>query len=950
MRIPQTPPKTLGKRAAERATLRLEAELNRLLDPGRKKLLKELIRRDEAKLKCIFACSPFLRAAVIADLEFLAGLGKTPLAKITAAICRRLERQFSSQAELMRVLRLSRRSLALAVAWRDLEGAELTETTAALSAFADKTVAVAVKFLLEANRSALGIPAARVTDCGYAVFAVGKLGARELNYSSDIDLLAFYDYRRNIAPPRAAEIFPAVTRELLNVLSARTAEGYVFRTDLRLRPDPSSTPPSLSLEAAELYYQTVGQNWERAALIKARFIAGDRNTGEAFLQMIKPFVWRRNLDFAALDDILSIRRQSVSTEGKKRKTDGVGLNIKLAGGGIRDIEFFVQTRQLIWGGKIPSLRAAATLEILPKLIKAEQVDKTSAGILADNYRFLRHVEHRMQMVADSQTHQVPTAEDAKNNLAAFCGFASFRQFAAELLRTLESTKKILDGIYRPQKPLGGGGSLSFTDTRPTPQTLATLAEMGFEDCETAWKTVAGWHFGRSAAVRNERARQLLTELTPALLKSFAATASPDRALEGFNGFLLGLPTGVQVFSLLAANLNLMELLAQLMDAAPRQAIRLTKNPALLESLLRGDLYRPPGRYETLKKELEETLSLRGIEPQVAIRRWAKDHKFKLAVQLLTNQIDAWRATPHYTHIAELSLRLEHRIISREFAAAYGEIDGELAIVGLGKLGAGRLTGASDLDLVFIHTDGETVSKGKNGLAAQNYFNRLAQRIIGGITAKSAEGELYTLDMRLRPAEGARALSLGGFCRYQRSTAEFWEKMALCKARVIVASPPFKRRLETALAEILDEPEDADFLRGEIKTLQKRIGDNYDRDDPWQLKYMSGGLLDLDLLIQFFCRTEPLRATDPIAALNLIGKAELLKKAEVFAIGETYKLWCRLDGLKRLCLTDSTDPKAFGASLRRKLAVAAEAKNFAALTAEMAAARKRVTAIFRRRIG
>ena len=946
-----------GPFAARETQIRLEEELNRLPDPAHKKVLRRLAahRRHGRILRTIFAYSPFLRAAIAANIKFLDALCRTPAEKAVATICKQVDTEFSSLQELMRTLRLARGKVALAVAWEELGGAPLEATTALLSAFAAAAVRAAVNFLLRRNAAALGITAAEVADCGYAVFAMGKLGALELNYSSDIDLVAFYDSRAGISEKRAVKVFPRITQELLTTLSARTAQGYVFRTDLRLRPDPASTPAALSLAAAEVYYETVGQNWERAALIKARPLAGDRKTAEDFSAMIEPFIWRRNLDFAALDDILSLRRQSTSAVEKKARADKVeGLNIKLAAGGIRDIEFFVQIRQLIWGGKVPSLRVAPTLQALRRLVQAEQLDETTATVLADNYRFLRHTEHRLQMVADSQTHQVPAAEEAKSAFAAFAGFPSFAAFAEELSRTIAATTEILNEFYRPQKPLGGSGSLSFIGTQPNPQTLKTLREMGFADYHAAWKTVAGWHFGRAAATRSERARQLLTELTPTLLEAFAATASADKALEGFNHFLLGLPAGVQVFSLLMANSKLIELLAQVIGTAPRQAARLTRNPAILESLLSSDFYRPMGDYRALENELSQALALaKNEEPQVVMRRWAKDRKFQLAVQLLTNQTDAWAATDHYTNIADIILEREHGIICGEFAKTYGRIDGELAIVALGKLGARRLTGASDLDLVFIHSDGAATTAGERKLSAQTYFNRLAQRIIGALATKSAEGELYTVDMRLRPSgeDGAIAVPLHGFVAYQRAAAEFWEKMALCKARVVVASPKFKRAIERGLARILSEPEDPSDLKRKLLALQRRIGKEHGRDDPWQLKYMGGGLLDLDFLIQFFCRTEPkLLNSDPTEALALIAEAELLPKTEADGLLDAYKLWCRLDGLKRLCLSSVADPRDFGESLRQKLAATAEVTDFSELTAKIEKTRSLVLAIFRRVIG
>ena len=904
-------------------------ELERVLATLPKPLTQNPAHR--AIAEAVVSCSPFLTKALVAEapflVDFLAHKAGYPLPP---------KKPNRSRQQLMADLRQARLRLALVVGWQELVGASLEETTKALSNFADEAVSQAVDFLLATH-----LP--KLADVPYSILAVGKLGALELNYSSDIDLMAFYETSPAINAETAARVFPLITSELLTILSARTPQGYVFRTDLRLRPDPLSMPSAISLAAAEVYYETVGQNWERAALIKARPIAGSPKVGAGFLKLIEPFIWRRSLDFAAIDDILSIRRQSMSAHSKPAGD----LNIKLDSGGIRDIEFFVQTRQLIWGGRQTELRLAPTLKVLDALQRADQLTKPHTEKLAANYRFLRHTENRLQMLQDQQTHSIPTSEDAKHKLAIFCGFEDTASFQKALGEVIATTQEILNGFYAPPKPLGGKGRLTFTATEPEPQTLATLAKMGFEDPTQVWHTVSGWHFGRTRAMRSERARQLLTELTPSLLDAFAATASPNKALEGFHQFLGGLPAGVAIFSLLSANPNLIRLLAEVLGSAPRQAKRLTRNPAMLEGLLRAEFYLPIHSKQELAAELAQEFAISKEEPPITIRRWLKDKKFQLAVQLLTNQNNAFDASPHYTNLAEIALAKEYEIISDEFEKSYARhpktkkpANGELAVLALGKFGAGRLSGASDLDLIFVYNNKPSATN------PEIYFNRLAQRIEGGLMAKTAEGELYTVDTRLRPSGqyGSPASSLEDFVAYHKTTAEFWERMALSKARVVVASPKFKKELEKTLTAILAKPEDPKELAPKLIALRKRIQkEHWNPKTVWKIKHMEGGLLDLDLFIQFFQRCEPsLTTQDPIKALELLVSHNKISRRDGEALVFGYKLWFKLDGLIRLSLKDETSP--FGRGLQQKLARTAEVDSFAQLESLMKTERAKIAAI------
>ncbi|HSR55629.1 MAG TPA: glutamine-synthetase adenylyltransferase, partial [Alphaproteobacteria bacterium] len=500
--------------------------------------------------------------------------------------------------DLTRRLRIARRRAALAIAIADITGHwRLEQVTGALSRFADESVTAALRALLrEAVRNGeleVTDPEAPDREAGLFILGLGKLGAHELNYSSDIDLIAFYDTRRlkytgRQDPPR---FYVRVVRDLVNMLESRTRDGYVFRTDLRLRPDPSSTPLAVSVMAAEAYYESTGQNWERAALIKARVIAGDHEAGRAFLKHLEPFLWRKNLDFAAIEDIHSIKRQINAHRGGAEITVA-GHNLKLGRGGIREIEFFAQTQQLIWGGRIPALRSRGTVETLKALAAEGQASEEAVNELIAAYTYLRRAEHRLQMIDDRQTHSLPEDSDDIAAFARFLGYEDRESFSKDLIAHLSCVEHHYAHLFEESAPLSGPGNLVFTGGEDDPDTLETLAGMGFNDGPAISERIRSWHRGRYRATRSARARELLTELVPALLDALAKTPNPDAAFRNFDTFLSNLPAGVQLFSLLLANPGVLTLAADIMGSGPKLAAHLAANPSLFDGVLTGDFYGP----------------------------------------------------------------------------------------------------------------------------------------------------------------------------------------------------------------------------------------------------------------------------------------------------------------------------------------------------------------------
>jgi glutamate-ammonia-ligase adenylyltransferase len=816
--------------------------------------------------------------------------------------------------EPARALRTAKRRVALATAVADIAGLwTLEQVTRALSDFAEAALDTALVFLLHeaAGRDAV-TPAEGVDPerrSGLIVLGMGKLGARELNYSSDIDLIVFYDPERFRTPIPDALAREAVrlTRGLVRLIAEHTADGYVFRTDLRLRPDPASTPIAVSVLAAEEYYETLGQNWERAALIKARPVAGDREAGGAFLRWLVPFIWRKHLDFAAIQDIHSIKRQINAHRGGGRIALA-GHNIKLGRGGIREIEFFAQTQQLIWGGRIPSVRASGTVDALAALARAGKIGAEVSADLTQAYRFLRRVEHRLQMIDDAQTHSLPEDPAKLAALAIFLGYPDLDAFKSELLATLRRVESYYAELFEdaPALALPGdiGGNLVFTGAEADPDTLKTLERLGFANVQAVDAAVRGWHHGRCRAMRSTRARELLTELMPHLLKALAEKPDADAAFLAFDRFLNGLPAGVQLFSMFYANPPLLGLVTDILGVAPALADHLARRPSVLESVLSApDFFEPPPSLDELADELCRTLDrARDAEDLLDLsRRWANDRHFQVGVQSLKGLLDTAQATAAWTRIAEASLICLLPHIEAEFAGAHGRIPGcGMAIVGMGKLGGREMTATSDLDLIFVYSTPEeatVVSDGPRPLPAPQYFARLSQRLINAITALTAEGRLYEVDMRLRPSgkAGPIAVSATTFARYQRDEAWVWEQMALTRARVVAGPPDLAAEIEAVIRAVLTRPRDPAALVVEVADMRARMAEEHRAQSIWEVKHVRGGLVDIEFIAQYLQllhanRFPAVLSPNTREALSGLGAAGVLRADIADELIDALELW------------------------------------------------------------
>lgn len=748
---------------------------------------------------------------------------------------------------------------------------------------------------------------------------MGKLGGRELNYSSDIDLILLFDpdVIDTDEPMELQNSFIRLARGLVSLLDERTEDGYVFRTDLRLRPDPGSTPLALSTMAAELYYESVGQNWERAAMIKARPIAGDKDAGAAFLAHLKPFVWRKNLDFAAIQDIQSIKRQINAHKGGT-KIQFHGHNVKLGRGGIREIEFYAQTQQLIWGGRDRNLRKIPTINALKALLAAGHEKADNVQVLEKAYHYLRRVEHRLQMVNDEQTHSLPEDEEGLTAIATFLGYDSLEAFADELLGTLGRVEVLYADLFSEGEQLSAqgtdGGNLVFTGGESDPETLKTLASMGYTNVEAIDKAIRAWHHARYRSTRTTRSRAILTELMPTILQTMAAAPEPDPTFLRFDEFISKLPSGVQLFSMFQTNPQMLELIAEILGTAPRLAEHLARKPNILDGVLTPGFLNAPPSAEEMREDLDHVLQDATCTEDVLdlVRRWAKDRKFQVGVQVLKGTINERDSQRALTDVAQtLLLALQPRI-EDEFAERHGRVPGgALSVIAFGKLGGGEKTPTSDMDMTFVYDfdpDAST-SDGPKPLAISQYFARLSQRLINALSAPTAEGALYEVDMRLRPSgnAGPIATSLAAFKQYQTSEAWTWEHMALTRARALTGPQALQDQIQAVITEVLVSKRDTNKLVVDVSDMRARMDKERHTDIVWEIKNYRGGLVDIEFMSQFLQlkyghdHPEILSPTTRIALSNLKG-AGLLEADIATRLIQALNLWQSLQGLLRLTVT------------------------------------------------
>ena len=861
------------------------------------------------------AHAPFLASAMARNPD-LAGMLRA------AAFDEALAAAWAAGGDGVRqTLRRRRDALALVLAVGDLAGHLPLETVVAhLSDFADQALDTAIT---EAIRM-------RVPDAdprGFFAIALGKHGSRELNYSSDIDPILLFDPETMPRRERddAGEAAVRIARGVVDILQSRDADGYVLRVDLRLRPASEATPLAIPVNAAISHYESSALAWERAAFLRARAAAGDVALGEQFLRTIQPFVWRRSLDFGAVEELRAMSRR-IRAHHAGGQAFGPGYDLKRGRGGIREVEFFVQIHQLIHGGRDPALRVSDTLGGIAALAKAGWIDTAAAKALADAYRLYRTIEHRLQMVEDRQTHSLPNDLDALNSVAQLHGLATGAALLDLLRPHVAAIGALYDGLDGPARTATPSGG----------ETLDTaLKASGFTDSARAAARLGEWRSGKLRAVRSEPAFAALEAVLPPLLMAFGGAPNPDAALAAFDAMLGGLPTALNLFRLLEAQPALLELLVEIISHAPTLADALGRNAALLDRLLDASAFDPVGDVAALVAEMTRTDA--DLEAQLDhVRRIVSEHRFALGAQIVRAADDPLAVAGGYARLAEAAVQVVADAVIAPFVAAHGRIDGsELVILALGRLGGGLLTHASDLDLIYLFTgDFADESDGPRPLGGSHYYNRLGQRLSSGLSAPTAAGALYEVDTRLRPSggDGPLVASVDSFARYQHESAWTWEHMALTRARVIYGSAEARNAVSAVIDDALRKPQDRKALARDVVTMRTDMAAHKPPLGPLDVKLAAGGLVDLEFTVHFHQLASGV-GLDPnlpnaIAALATAGLVDA-------ALGRAHDLLTRLIVTLRLVSPDMATP---GAATQAIVARACGTENWEDLLARVASAR------------
>jgi len=923
------------------------------------------LERTWPALAPIFAASPYLSGLARRDPQRLADLlADDPDARLADILARTEAVAGLMPDQAQAPLRLLKQELHLLTALADLGGLwELDQVTGALTKFADASVcaalASAARGELEAGRLTRLGDGDRGPVPGWFCIAMGKQGAFELNYSSDIDVSVFFD-----PEPLAAVLAPDVEPQAFAVrlihrvsdlIQARTPDGYVFRMDLRLRPDPSSTPPAVPVPAALEYYETVGQNWERAAFIKARACAGDMIAAKAFLDELVPYIWRKNLDFAAIADIHSIKRQ-IHAHKVDERVSARGVDLKLGRGGIREIEFYVQTQQLILGGRHPELRSPRTLDTLQALVAAGRVAPETAQELTKAYRRLRAVEHRIQMLEDEQTHRLPEADADRRRVAALCGDAPLRNFDAEITRTLKAVNARYGELFAEEEPLSSRfGSLVFTGVDDDPETLATIARMGFSSPARVSQTIRAWHHGHVAATRTERGRELFTRLAPRLLEAAQGTGAPEVAFNRFCDFFGGISSGVQLQSLFLAQPKLFELVVQVLAFAPKLAATLARRPAAIDAMLDPDFF---SEIEIADERADMARAVaRAADFEAAmdlVRRLHREQAFRVGVQVMSGTATAEAAGRAFADLADLCIQALAPPALAEAVRMGGAFAGEVAVVALGKCGSREMSAGSDLDLMtFYRADDPTAGSELRGWDASTFYGRFTQRLIAALSSPTAEGQLYDVDMQLRPSgtKGPVAVSFAAFEHYYQGEAETWELLALTRARVVWAtSEAFAIDAQAAVEAALRRPRDRAKTAHDVREMRALLEAERPPKGEWDLKLSPGGLVDIEFAAQFLqiahaAEGGPLRA-NTAEALTELGAASLAPAGPLDALCDAWRLQQDLTQLLKVALGDDPDPTHEPKAFQALLARAGGTKTFSMLAKRLAEVQRGARAAYR----
>lgn len=845
--------------------------------------------------------------------------------------------QAETEDELGRVLRRQRTRQQVRIIWRDLtRQADLVQTCRDLSDMADASIDQAYQWLYQRHCVLFGTPTGRRSGepQHMVILGMGKLGAVELNLSSDIDLIFAYPEGGDTVGVKRSldnqEFFIRLGQKLIKALDPMTVDGFVFRVDMRLRPYGSAGALVLSFNALEQYYQDQGRDWERYAMIKARVVAGDQVAGAQLLDMLRPFVYRRYLDFSAIEALRTMK-QLIQQEVRRK---GMAENIKLGSGGIREVEFIAQAFQLIHGGRDLSLQQRPLLKVLGTLEGQGYLPPAVIAELRDGYEFLRYTEHAIQAIADRQTQMLPDGTEDQARIAFMMGFPDWTAFHERLMywrgrvdwhfRQVIADPDEEEG-EESELVVGGEWLPLWEESQDEEAACRQLQEGGFTDAPKALKTLAGLRSSPQLRAMQRLGRERLDAFIPRLLAQAVEHANPDLVLERVLPLVEAVARRSAYLVLLTENPDALRRLLTLCAASPWIAEQITRFPLLLDELLNeGRLFKPPLAPE-LAAELRERLTRipeDDLEQQMeALRHFKLAHRLRVAASEIAGSLPLMKVSDYLTWLAEAILEQVLALAWRQTVARHGSpqrVDGTLCdpgfiIVGYGKVGGIELGHGSDLDLVFIHDgDPQAETDGAKPIDGAQFFTRLGQRIIHLLTTQTNSGQLYEVDMRLRPsgASGLLVSSLGAFARYQENEAWTWEHQALVRARVLVGSQDVGRAFEQVRAQVLGRAQDLDKLRQEVSEMRTKMRDNlgtkstaagtaanaFEPTVAFDLKQDAGGIVDIEFMVQYaalaWSAQHPslLRYTDNIRILEGLEQVGLMPAADAHLLREVYKAY------------------------------------------------------------
>ncbi len=924
---------------------------------------KNYLQKNKDKLSPIFNASPYLLDIAQKDSDFLLQALKRPFAANKEKIFTELigfAKENKSEEELSNRLRIGKRRLALLLALAEIGGAiKIKQTIEILSEFADFALQIALDFLMRqaANEGKINLSEheACAANSGLAIFALGKHGGRELNYSSDIDIVAFFDIEKNIlkVPYEAVKFYSRIVRKLVCLIDDRSELGYVFRTDLRLRPDPSSTPIAMSIDSALAYYEQRGQNWERAAWIKARLAAGDSEVGDYFLEQLTPFIWRKHLDFATIADIQAMKRQiNISKNVGHARLEG--HNVKLGRGGIREIEFFAQTQQLIAGGRDLSLRVRPTIKALSALANAKWISRAAQKDLTKAYYFLREVENKLQMLRDEQTHIMPESHQNIEIIAKLMGEENIDNFKQKYQATLSIVIKYYSELFVEQSSLASDiGDLVFTGSDDDPATLESLRLLGFKDAKLASQTIRKWHYGSYPATRAAQSRAHLTELLPSLLKIIAQTGNADEALARFDHFLSQFPAGVQLFSLLRSSDDICRTLIAFMASAPKMADEVIHRAHVMDGLIDPAFADGIAQKPILKEKIEGFLAqANSFEDLIdRARIIAQEQKFLISAGFISATISAKQAGEQFSFLAEIILQIIFDAVRKNFAKKHGGFKGaKSALLAFGKMGSREMTATSDLDFILLYDApvNSEYSDGEKPLALNQYFSRLTQRLVAALSAPTAQGVLYETDMRLRPSgnAGPLATSLKAFINYQQEKAWTWEHLALTRARVVAGDDDLAEKITKVKEQILSQGFCKEKLIKDMLEMREKISQERKPKHQFDLKLIKGGLIDIEFFAQLLMLIEGKKLAISEANIEKIikkaGELKLIDEADrLIEIHEKYIIILQA---MSACLPNPMDMNSWSKAFKNLLAQLTNYPDFELLEKDIGKLSQTVTKI------